>query len=230
MSPIPDPTNSLREIIRTIPLCCDILPGTVDSWARESHIRRLEKGEVVFYENDQAEAVYIVKSGSISISMTSSDGRELAINEMLPGDCFGELGLLAEGVHTADAVTREVTQLIVIPRETFLNAIDTDPRLTRNILKTMAQRLSKSSEREVALAFLDAQARLARVLLEMDKQAAAQGYITVSQDDLARHSSLIRQTAAKILGRWRRLGWLVTGRGKIVLLNRIALRRIARGE
>jgi hypothetical protein len=46
---------------------------------------------------------------------------------------------------------------------------------------------------------------------------------------LAGHVGLARQTAAKTLGHWRRAGWIVTGRGKIVLLNRAALRRVAQG-
>ncbi|HEX9018772.1 MAG TPA: helix-turn-helix domain-containing protein, partial [Anaerolineaceae bacterium] len=50
------------------------------------------------------------------------------------------------------------------------------------------------------------------------------GYITISQEELAQRSGLIRQTVAKTLGQWRRKGWLLTGRGHIVLLNQNALR------
>jgi CRP-like cAMP-binding protein len=73
------------------------------------------------------------------------------------------------------------------------------------------------------LAFLDAHARLARVLLELDRQNEERGDITISQEELAQRSGLIRQTVAKTLGQWRRKGWLLTGRGQIVLLNREAL-------
>jgi CRP-like cAMP-binding protein len=71
-----------------------------------------------------------------------------------------------------------------------------------------------------ALAFYDAQQRLARQLLNLDQLAQDIGYITLSQEELATRVGLTRQTVAAILGRWRRSGWLLTGRGHIVLLNR----------
>jgi CRP-like cAMP-binding protein len=52
------------------------------------------------------------------------------------------------------------------------------------------------------------------------------GFLTISQEELARHTGLTRQTVAKSLGRWRRAGWLLTGRGKIVLLDRAAIAEI----
>jgi DNA-binding transcriptional regulator YhcF (GntR family) len=51
--------------------------------------------------------------------------------------------------------------------------------------------------------------------------------VTISQEDLAQRTGLARQTVAKTLGQWRRAGWLVTGRGKILLLNHAALRQKA---
>lgn len=75
---------------------------------------------------------------------------------------------------------------------------------------------------------MDASARLAQLLLQLNDQASDVGYITVSQDELARRTGLTRQTVAKSLGRWRRLGWLLTGRGKIVLLNLKALQEAER--
>jgi CRP-like cAMP-binding protein len=50
--------------------------------------------------------------------------------------------------------------------------------------------------------------------------ASDKGYLTLSQDELAQRSGLTRQTVTTILGGWRRRGWLLTGRGHIVLLNR----------
>jgi CRP-like cAMP-binding protein len=88
------------------------------------------------------------------------------------------------------------------------------------MLEITANRLRKSSAREGALAFLDAQARLARLLIQLDKEEIDKGYITISQGELAQRTGLTRQTVAKALGRWRRAGWLITGRGHILLLKR----------
>jgi CRP-like cAMP-binding protein len=115
------------------------------------------------------------------------------------------------------------SEVLVIPCQAFLRIVDAEPILARRLLHITASRLQRAGEREGALVFLDAQARLARLLLDLDKQEQEKGYITISQDELAHHTGLIRQTVAKALGKWRRDGWLITGRGRIMLLNHKAL-------
>jgi CRP/FNR family transcriptional regulator, cyclic AMP receptor protein len=124
-------------------------------------------------------------------------------------------------------VAREKCEILVIGRQVFLSVLDNDPRLARRLLEITADRLASSSERESAMAFLDATARLARVLLQMDQQESERGYVTTSQEELAQRTGLTRQTVAKTLGQWRRQGWLVTGRGRIMLLDRVALQNLS---
>ena len=113
--------------------------------------------------------------------LTSPDGRELILNVMRPGDYFGELGLLTGRPRSADAIVRQAAELIAIPRQAFLDVLECEPRLARRLLETTAYRLSRTSESQNSLAFLDAQARLARVLLEMDRQNEEKGYITPAE-------------------------------------------------
>ena len=191
---------------------------------RASFRRKVEKGTHLFFRGDPADNFYLLLSGEVVISLTSSDGRELVINQIQPGDFFGELGLLTGQPRSADATIRLNAELMAIPHDAFLTALECEPLLARRLLKVTAVRLSRSSDFQNSLAFLDAQARLARVLLELDEQNEELGYITISQEELSQRAGLIRQTVAKSLGQWRRAGWLLTGRGHIVLLNRIALR------
>jgi CRP-like cAMP-binding protein len=214
------------ETLQVLPLFKDANPGVLAMLAEKSHIRTVEKEEIIFLQDEEADAVYFVVKGSVAIVLTSYAGRELVINTMHPGDCFGELGVLAHTAHTADAIAREHSQLLVIPSQAFLQGLETEPQLTRHLLSLVVQRLCTSSERESALAFLNAHARLGRVLLDLDKQSNTLGYITIGQEELAQYSGLTRQTVAKLLGQWRRSGWLLTGRGRIMLLNRPAIRRI----
>ena len=85
-------------------------------------------------------------------------------------------------------------------------ALECEPGMARRLLEATAIRLCRSSEFQNSLAFLDAQARLARLLLDLDGQNEDLGYITISQEELAQRSGLIRQTVAKTLGQWRRKG------------------------
>lgn len=215
------------SFLRDVPLFAGLSDPVLTALTRASHLWRVPKGKTLFSQSDPAEAVYAVRSGRIAILLSTADGRELMINEMRAGDCFGELSVLTGQPRSTGAVAREASEVISIPRDEFLAALESEPKLMRHVLETTARRLRTSSERESALAFLDAPARLARVLLLLDRQTSADGFMIISQEELAQRVGLTRQTVAKTLGRWRRAGWLITGRGKIVLLNRAALRRQA---
>lgn len=214
---------SLRGLLRQVPLFMGVNEQVLETLEQSCSRRSLENDTHLFYRGDPAEHFFLLITGQVEILLSSPDGRELVINEMRPGDFFGELALLTGQPRSADAVARGGTELVAVPRTAFLAALDCDPILARRLLQATATRLSRTSDFQNSLAFLDAQARLARVLLELDSQNEERGYITISQEELAQRSGLIRQTVAKSLGKWRRKGWLLTGRGHIVLLNRSAL-------
>jgi CRP/FNR family cyclic AMP-dependent transcriptional regulator len=145
------------------------------------------------------------------------------INEMRLGDFFGEVGLLTSLPRSSSAIARTDCELLMLPSQSFLGILEAEPALVRRMLEMTAQRLRESSDRESALAFLDSQGRLARLMLQLGRQELEKGYITISQEELAERTGQTRQTVAKTLGRWRRAGWLITGRGRIMLLNHAAL-------
>jgi CRP-like cAMP-binding protein len=224
------PRVSIPSLLRGASLFRGVSGPALARLEAASRLRRLARGQMLFNQGDAADAFFLVCSGSIDLGLDSANGRELVINEMRTGDGFGELGLITGQPRSTSAVARQDSVVLAIPRRDFMAVLADEPALAQNLLRTMAGRLGTSSEREGALAFLNAPSRLARVLLLLDRQARAEGYITSSQEDLGRRVGLARQTVAELLGQWRRSGWILTGRGKIVLLNRAALRRQSEEE
>lgn len=220
MSRSADQTSAIMTFMGQLPIFSNLNSASLLSLARSSKFMNVEKGEFIFIQSDPSEKCYIVRSGLVSILLESADGREMVINEMRAGDLFGEVGLLTDHTRSTSAVARTDCELLEFSSRTFLEMIEVEPLLARRMLEITANRLRNSSAREGALAFLDAQARLARLLLQLDKEEPEKGYITISQGELAQRTGLTRQTVAKALGRWRRSGWLITGRGHILLLKR----------
>ncbi len=213
--------------LRDAPIFEGVSDRILSDFTNSSRIRALEKGEILFSQTDPADTVYIVRSGCIAIFLATLEGRELVINEMHRGDCFGELSLITDQPRSTGALARESSEVISIPRDVFLKGLEAEPVLMRRVLETTAVRLRVSSERESALAFLDSSARIAKVLLQLDQQADNDGVIKVTQEDLAQYVGLARQTVAQTLGEWRRVGWVETGRVRIEIKNREALERLA---
>ncbi len=219
-------SHSLREFLRGVPLFSGLDDPALAALAQFTALKRVPKGFVLFTEQEEGNAAYIVRSGSVAIMVTTPDGRELVINDMRAGDCFGEMALLTDSPRSATAMAREASELAIIPREQFLAELAARPRIMHRVLELLCGRLRSSTARESALAFMTMPARLSRVLLTLEQETGGKGYVTVSQQELAERIGAIRQTVAEILGTWRRKGWILTGRGKIVLLDRAALRRL----
>jgi len=219
--------SATLALLAGAPLLAGLNDRLLEKLAEASRIHHLQRGQVLFEQGDLAEAVYLVGSGSLAMRLLALDGRELVMNEVRAGDVFGEIGLLSGGLRSTGAVALETSVIAGIPNAQFLEALESEPRLVRRLLGVIADRLRASGERESALAFLEAPARLAHMLLDLDRRAGPSSAVTASQEALAQRLGLTRQTVAKVLGQWRRAGWLLTGRGKIVLLNRSALRRQA---
>jgi CRP/FNR family transcriptional regulator, cyclic AMP receptor protein len=218
-----DPIVEAKLFLGRVPLFTDLKEDSLLAFARSSMPVSVKKGQFIFLQEDPADKAYLVKSGLISIILESLDGRKLVINEMRSGDFFGEVGLLTRHPRSSSAIARTDGELLAITRQVFLTVLDSEPVLVRRMLEVIATRLRDSSERESALAFLNAQGRLARLLLQLGQRELEKGYITISQEELAERTGQTRQTVAKALGRWRRSGWLITGRGRIMLLNNDAL-------
>jgi CRP-like cAMP-binding protein len=212
--------------LRSLPLWAECEASTLDQLARAATFRTIPRGKYLFLRGEPPESVCVLRSGSIAIVLSNADGRELVINEMRPGDCLGELGALTGLPRSASALARTDCQVLAVAIPAFCEALRAEPDLTFRLLVLTSQQLRVSGEREGVLAFMDAEARVARLLLQLDVASEAVGYITISQTELGHWTGLTRQTVAAILGRWRRRGWLATGRGRIVLFDYARLREV----
>ena len=64
--------------------------------------------------------------------LESPDGREMVINEMHPGDIFGELGLLTRQPRSTSAIARADGELLALPRQAFLDILEAEPALAHD--------------------------------------------------------------------------------------------------
>ncbi len=160
-APAPPPLRSrpAREVAAALQqsaLFAGLSEPALQALARAGSLLRIPKGQVLFSQDDPADTLYLVHTGCILISLATADGRELAINEMRPGDFFGELALLQGQTRSANAVAREASEVLCLPGDVFLAQLESEPRVMRRLLQTLAERLRVSGERESALAFVAA--------------------------------------------------------------------------
>lgn len=190
----------------------------------------------IFQRGDAGDSMMAVLRGRVKISAYSTEGRELVLNIINPGEMFGEIALLDGRPRTADAVTLETTDLLVLSRSRFLPFLTAHPELTTRLLAVLCQRLRQTSEQLEDTLFREAPSRLARMLLRLASSFGSptrEGIrleMKLSQQQIGSLVGISRETINKQMGEWSRAGYLSVESGFITLRSRDALERIAEAE
>lgn len=216
-----DPNQQLGRIPFLAQLSVDEIGVLAGSLRR----RKFPRNEVIFHQDDPGNCLFIVLAGSVKIVRRSEDGRELILSLIVPGEYFGELSLLDGEPRSADAIAVEASELLVLPRDSFLQLIETTPgaavRLLAALSRYYARRLTDVVEEA---AFLDVSARLARVLLHLsDSRKDGRTDVRLTQSELASMVGATRESVNKWLGYFERRNWLKRDHGEVLLLDRDAL-------
>ena len=217
-----------RAIAASSPLMRGLEPADQAAFMARAHAGSAAAGHVLFEKGDRDESLYIVLAGRVEISVTSANGRRIALNIIATGDCFGEIGLLGGGARTASAVTLEACRFMIVNRRGFLAAVEERPKLAIAMMQVLCERLRWVSTILEDQTFLPLVQRLARRLLFLHGRFAdEQGGLHISQADIADFSGATREAVNKILTGWRQLGWINLSRSTIAVRNQAALSELA---
>lgn len=96
----------------------------------------LEPGDEVFAKGEVGDALYLVASGQVRVR----DG-ERVIDELAPGDVFGEMALLDEELRSASVSASAPTLLYRLEQASFYRLLEERPEVSREIIKVLSRRL-----------------------------------------------------------------------------------------
>ena len=104
--------------------------------------RQIKSNTTIFTENMPAEALYIIKSGNVRISVLAGDGHERGLLLLTPGEFFGELALVQAEGRLATAKSEGQTELLMLTRKDFQALLDLDPRTGSRLLMAITKLLA----------------------------------------------------------------------------------------
>jgi CRP-like cAMP-binding protein len=223
--------DAARRLLKRNLLFRDLSEELLNRVAVLARRRDYRKSTTIFSQGDSGDALYGVVAGRVRISAASSDGREVFLNIMEPGDTFGEIAVIDGLPRTASAVTLDPAVLVVIDRGDFLAVLEQEPTLAMHLLRLFCQRLRWTSELVEESTFLVGPARLAKrllVLVALHGTPAEEGLeLAISQSELAHFLGISRQFVNQQLQAWRGEGWVALSRSRIVVRDAEALSRVA---
>ncbi len=208
------------------------IPGDVpQKLLASSLLLDIGKNQRLFEKGDAAGSIYLVKTGRIEISLISEGGKKVVFNQIGPGQCFGEIGLVDQKPRTASAVALEESRVQLISRLHFFEAVQQCPQLAINLLEIFSERVRWMSDSVEEYAVHPLELRLARRLLVLHRNFASEtGDVEISQNDLADFAGATRESTNKILIDWQEKGIIELGRRRISIVKPAQLEVISGGE
>lgn len=128
---------------------------------------QVERGSIIYEQEQNSEAFFVISKGEVKLSKLSAQGKELILKVAHSPEALACYSFFGSGKYTerAEALT-EVT-LLRVPKKEFLSLLTQDQQLNFNFLEAISswlttmninlERISFSSAEERVLAFFEQQ-------------------------------------------------------------------------
>ena len=139
-------TEMTLESLRSVPLFASL----DDESARELRSllsdKRVPQNTRLFRQGDKGDAMYLIESGRVRISLRDDDKQEVILAELAQGDFFGEMSLIDGRQRSADANVIEDARLAILSRDAFLSFVRSNPDVALEMLSALTDRLRRTDE------------------------------------------------------------------------------------
>ena len=213
-------------ILRDHTLFSGLSAEIIERLCTYTKMMEIRRGATIFTKGEPGQSMFAVCSGTVKISVTSTEGKDAVFNFINEGGIFGEIALLDGRPRTADAVAITKCQLMMIDRRDFLPLLRSQPELATKIIDVLCTRLRHTNEQVEDIVFLDLPGRLAKALLRLagDPETSAKSQkIAITQREIGQVIGMSRESTNKQLRDWQRRKWIRVERGGIVILQHAAL-------
>jgi len=213
---------AIREVRPVSPVGAHSLSGQIELMGATMPFGRNAE---IYGENERAEYLYKVISGSVRTYKVLNDGRRQIGAFYLPGDLFGlEIG--NEHTFSAEAITD--CKVLVIKRSALVTLAAHDNDVAHKLWTMTAGELQRAQS-HIMLLIKTAQERVAGFLLEMSARASVGNEVELpmSRQDIADYLGLTIETVSRTLTQLENAATIaVPSSRRIVLRNRGALSRL----
>ena len=134
------------DSLRSVPLFRNLDDSAAFELCNLLTVREATSGTPLFYRGDPGDAMYLIETGRVRISVKDADGHDATLAELRDGEFFGEMAILDEQPRSADATILTNTRLAVLSRDDFRAFLHKNPDIAIGILTAMIHRLRRTDE------------------------------------------------------------------------------------
>jgi CRP/FNR family cyclic AMP-dependent transcriptional regulator len=137
--------------------------------------RRFDPDEVIVDFDELSTDVYFLLSGEVRVLMRTASGKEIILNEMRPGEVFGELAALDGIKRSANVTALTRGEACVMPASIFKELLFTNRDVAERLFCLMASRLRELNAKFMEQTVLDLRHRLYSELLRLSVPRGEKG-------------------------------------------------------
>jgi CRP-like cAMP-binding protein/AmiR/NasT family two-component response regulator len=236
-APFVDAKTPALEIFSLIPQFESLPRKVLFYLAEQSEFRESRSGELLTSTLSPEKCGFIVVTGRVALGKSSSNGKELVVELVAPGDILGwVIALSGSGLlrHTLRSQTE--TRVLVTPRSVLTEVFENYPYLYRIFLEKVASHLKHSHECSRHLAHHSVEIRIAHALCHVIPRFALVGEnanekifsIPMTRQELADLTGTTPETAIRVTKAMERAEVLDLKKpGLIRVVNLAALKSLA---
>ena len=193
-------------------------------------VRRYRRGATLLLQGASDDTVCVVLEGRVKVTLDTTDGREVVLAVLGPGDLLGEFEAIEPELVSRNAsnVALEPVECRVFSADDLRRFLVAHPAAALELLRLTIRKLRAADRRRVDATALDASHRLAHFLIERaDAQPGPELDIALTQEELASHIASSRESVVRALTALRTRGLIETGRRQITIRDLEGLRAYA---
>jgi CRP/FNR family cyclic AMP-dependent transcriptional regulator len=212
---------SIAEALKAVPLFSGLAEEEIASIADAAIVRTFPKSTIVVTEGERSDSLYVILSGRAKVFVSDAHGKDLVLSVRGPGEYFGEFAL-DEGPRSASVATLEPCRMAVVANEVLRGFLAGHREATLHLIRGLIGRARDTTDSLKSLALLDVYGRVAKLLLELAREADGRLVIDqrLTQQDIADRVSASREMVSRILKDLTTGGYIANEDGKIVIRRR----------
>jgi CRP-like cAMP-binding protein len=220
------------EFLKMVPVFSSLDDHALSEIAEITHEKFYEKGNFILHEGEEGNNFYLIVTGRVKIFLETKSGKGIILKVLTPGDFFGEMALLDGKPRSATVSALDDTKVLSISRSDFTTLLSRVPDIAIQLLVTLCTRLRKANQQIEDLALLDANARIARLLLELavDRGKRVDAGVAIdlrlTRNEIAGLAGMSRETASRILTNLQKRGLIRLEKGLLIIRDEETLKDV----
>ncbi len=200
-------------LLKTVPLFSGLADRDLNRIVDLMVTKRYRKHNLIFFEDDLGQNLFIIKRGRVKISRIDESGGEVIFAILGEGEFFGELSIIDGQTRSATVTSLEDVELLVLRRGDFLDLLTQYPQISIALLREIASRIRKSDTQIKSLSLKDARGRVATTLIRLaeDIGIMQEGKVIIKklplQKDLANIAGTSRETISRVFKKLEKEGF-----------------------